>query len=207
LLRNIGVETERPPEADRDLCLTEAEQAKISAMLDGWPGSKSYIAFSVGGKVPIKEWGDQNWRLVLTKLSAQIPSLGVVCVGSADERERNDSLLSFWQGPGMNTCGQLTPRETAALIARADAFLGHDTGTMHLAAAVDTPVVAIFSARVEPGIWFTDRPRDRFFFNHVACTGCRHLELADCPNNRICMDHDPDAVAAAVPMVMRAPAT
>ncbi len=204
LLRTLGVTAGPPADADRDLCLTEAERARAAALLDEWQGAGSFVAISVGGKVPINNWGDENWRVVLERLSRRRPDLGMVFVGSADERPRNDALAASWQGPSLNTCGQLTPRETAAMIARASAFLGHDTGTLHLAAAVDTPVVGIFSARNEPGIWYSDRSRDVFFFNAVACTGCRHVQLAECPNNRICMaGHDPDAVVAAVTRIMR----
>jgi ADP-heptose:LPS heptosyltransferase len=199
LLRSIGVIGGPPADSDRDLVLTNAEHEAADNLLRGWAGSAGFVALSVGGKVPINNWGDENWGAVLHKLSADRPLLGLVLVGSADERPRNDRLAAHWQGPSLNTCGQLTPRETAALLARAGAFLGHDTGTLHLAAAVNTPVIGVFSARNEPGIWYSDRTRDTFFFNRVACTGCRLVQIEDCPNNRICMDgHDPNKIVAAV---------
>jgi ADP-heptose:LPS heptosyltransferase len=48
---------------------------------------------------------------------------------------------------------------SAAILAQARLFLGHDSGPMHLAAAAGAPVVAIFSARCRPGQWFPGGPR------------------------------------------------
>ena len=48
----------------------------------------------------------------------------------------------------------------------------HDSGPMHLAAAVGTPVMAIFSARARPGIWFPRGEGNRILHREVACGGC-----------------------------------
>lgn len=204
LLRNLDAPLRPPPDADRDLSLSSAEKAKAEALVSQLGASAGFVAISVGGKVPLNDWGDQNWMKVLRSLSGSRSGLGAVFVGSADERPRNEALAALWEGPTLNTCGQLTPRETAALIARAQAFLGHDTGTLHLAAAVDTPVVGIFSARNHPGIWFSDRPRDRFFYDHVRCAGCRLTQIDECANDRICMaSHEPAAVVAAAQSMLQ----
>ena len=85
------------------------------------------------------------------------------------------------------------------MLKRAAVFAGHDTGTLHLAAAVDTPVVGVFSARNPAGIWFSDRPRDTFFYDRVPCAGCRLKEIDTCPNDWVCMAaHAHEAVVAAI---------
>jgi ADP-heptose:LPS heptosyltransferase len=53
----------------------------------------------------------------------------------------------------MNLCGKLTPRESAAVMQRATLFAGHDSGPMHLAAAVGTPCVAMFGDFNPPKKW------------------------------------------------------
>jgi ADP-heptose:LPS heptosyltransferase len=199
LLRTIGAPSGPPTDEDRDLALSDTERAKADALLRALGRSSRFVAISVGGKVPLNNWGDGNWGVLLRDLSRSRPSLGAVFVGSDDERPRNDLLAAHWEGPRLNACGQLAPRETAALLARAEAFVGHDTGTLHLAAAVDTPIVGIFGARNKPGIWFSDRVRDTFFYNHVACAGCELIQVEACPHDRICMTtHDPARIVAAV---------
>ncbi len=72
----------------------------------------------------------------------------------------------------MNVCGELTPRESAAVFARARVYLGHDSGPMHLAAAVGTTCVAVFSARGKPRRWFPYGRGHRVVYHRVSCWGC-----------------------------------
>ncbi len=199
LLRNVrpGRQPGPPDPADRSLNLTDQECKAADDLLAGMPGGR-FLVVSVGGKVPINNWGDGNWAALLKDLSSTDPDLGIVFVGSKDERERNDRLACAWSGPKLNSCGLLTPRETAALTRRAVAFLGHDTGTLHLAAAANTRVLGIYSARNVPGKWYSDRPGDRFFYHRPPCFGCELEEPAACPHQLVCMTaHDPATIASA----------
>jgi len=68
-------------------------------------------------------------------------------LGAADEQVRTELLLANWPGPKLNLCGQLSVRQSAAVLTHARVYLGHDSGPMHLAAAVGIPCVAVFSSR------------------------------------------------------------
>jgi heptosyltransferase III len=187
-----------PNRSDRSLDLSSKERSQARKLLSEVPALDAFIAVSVGGKLPIKDWGDTNWRNALASLSAAHPGLGAVFVGSQDERARNDALASAWEGPTLNACGRLAPRETAALIECAALYLGHDTGTLHLAAAVGTRIVGIYSARDVPGKWFSDNEGDRFFYNKPACFNCGLINPEDCSNQVVCMTgHKVEAVVAA----------
>lgn len=186
-----------PLALDRSLGLTNDERSAATRLLAEAPAIKRFVAISVGGKIPINNWGDDNWRLALAQISAGDPGLGAVFVGSGDEYARNETLAQAWTGPTLNACGRLTPRETAALIEGAALFLGHDTGTLHLAAAVGTPVIGIFSARNVPGKWYSDRPHDRFFYQKVPCFGCELEKVQDCRKDLVCMkNHNVDEIVA-----------
>jgi ADP-heptose:LPS heptosyltransferase len=200
LLRCIGASTEpaAPPPADRDLGLSAEEKQSAAAALQDAIGLHDYIVISVGGKMAVKDWGDGNWAQFLEAFSRQHPDLGLVVVGSADERARTDLLAKAWQGPSYNSCGMLTPRGSAAVIARASLFAGHDTGTLHLAAAANRPIVGIYSARSLPGQWYSDRPSDIFIYNRVDCFGCLLNEVSECPHERRCITSiTPNHVLAA----------
>lgn len=137
-----------------DLRFGAAERARADAALSGWAGVANFVAFSVGTKWPENDWGDARWSEALAALATASPGLGLALTGSADEAARSDGLATHWKGPTLNLCGRLTPRESALVIARARLFLGHDSGPMHLAASVGTPVVAVFSRKNKPGTWF-----------------------------------------------------
>ena len=200
LLRCIRARTEPgpPPLADRSLDLSDKENSVASSALQWAIGSGRFIAVSVGGKILLKDWGQGHWSGLLARLSREHPGLGVLFVGSADERGRNDLLAKAWEGPCFNSCGLFSPRETAALLARSCLFIGHDTGTLHLAAATNTPIIGIYGARNVPGKWYSDRPEDTFFYNRIECFGCECLAVADCPHERRCITSiKPDEVFAA----------
>jgi heptosyltransferase III len=198
LLRSIDADLGPPADQDRDLKLSAVEHETAATVL-GTIGSSRFVAISVGGKIPLKNWGDDNWGHFLRALSRTQTGLAAVFIGSADERARNEALAANWQGPTLNTCGRLAPRETAALIAGAEVFVGHDTGTLHLAGAVETPIVGIYSARDLPGRWFSDRPRDRFFYHRMPCMGCGLVRAQDCQYDVACMKaHDPSEIVKAV---------
>jgi ADP-heptose:LPS heptosyltransferase len=199
LLRAIGAKEDAAPpaEPERDLELSGDEMSVAESLLAAGRGLDRFIAISVGGKVPLNDWGDERWSYLLRLLSSEYPDLGVVFVGSADERERNDRLAQVWSGPKLNTCGLLTPRQTAALLSRAELFFGHDTGTLHLAAAAGTRVIGIYSARNVPGKWFSGRENDIFFYHQPECFGCEYVQISECQNKRICMTaHDADKIFA-----------
>ena len=58
------------------------------------------------------------------------------------------------------------------MLARARVLLSHDSGPMHLAAAVQTPCVAIFAARNKPRVWFPYGGQHRVVYHRVSCWGC-----------------------------------
>lgn len=137
-----------------DLRFTPAERSRAEAALAGWDGAGNFIAFSIGTKWPENDWGDERWRAAFDALTTSHPELGLALLGSADEAARSDTLAGHWKGPVLNVCGKLLPRESAVVLSRARLFLGHDSGPMHLAAAVGTPAIAMFSRKNKPGIWF-----------------------------------------------------
>ena len=101
---------------------------------------------------------------------------GLLLAGAPEEAEASEFAAEGWRkaggGPVVNLCGELSPRESAAAFARAKIFLGHDSGPMHLAAAVNTPVVAIFSGKNIPRVWWPFGAKHRVVYHRVECWGC-----------------------------------
>jgi ADP-heptose:LPS heptosyltransferase len=116
-------------------------------------GGSEFIAVSIGGKDPSKDWGNENWTALLRLIAAEHAELTLAFVGSADEFDRAAELAAIWPGPTLNLCGVLRPRESAAAMKRAVLFVGHDCGPMHLAAAVGVPCVGIFGNFNRPKWW------------------------------------------------------
>ena len=134
---------------------------------------RPFVACSVGTKMEVKDWGEVRWGRLLEKLGEEFSRFGLVLAGSAEEAEVSERAGSRWCGPVINLCGKLTPRETAAVFEHALAFIGHDSGPMHLAAASGAPCTAIFSARNIPRVWFPYGKQHQVIYHRTACAGCR----------------------------------
>jgi heptosyltransferase III len=158
-----------------DLHLTEAEQNRAKEALAPVAGHP-LIAVSVGTKVQSKDWGRENWRALLARLAGLYPGYALALSGAPEESEASEFAAEGWRGvssqPVVNLCGRLTPRESAAAFAQARLFVGHDSGPMHLAAAVQTPCVAIFAARNKPRVWFPYGKQHRVVYHQTDCWGC-----------------------------------
>jgi ADP-heptose:LPS heptosyltransferase len=64
-------------------------------------------------------------------------------------------------------------------------YIGNDTGPMHMAAAVNTPAVALFSARDFPGQWYPVGSHHIVLRKDVPCSPCFKYE---CDRGLICLD-------------------
>ncbi len=174
-LKDLG-EADIENSANWALHLTEAEHACAAAMIGTEALAMPPLAVSVGTKVQAKDWGKENWQALLTRLAAEMPGRGLLLLGAAEEHAASQFAAAHWVenggGAAVNLCGRLTPRESAAAIARAHLFLGHDSGPMHLAAAVGTPLVAVFAARNIPRQWFPFGTRYEIAYHRVECWGC-----------------------------------
>ena len=109
-------------------------------------------------------------------MAALYPGHALTLSGSPPESEASEFAAEGWReaggGPVINLCGVLTPRESAAAFAHARIFIGHDSGPMHLAAAVQIPCVAIFAARNKPRVWFPYGKQHRVVYHQTDCWGC-----------------------------------
>jgi heptosyltransferase-3 len=135
-----------------DLCL-QSDEISVGDRALAPLGGSDFIAINVGGKVPSKDWGNENWTALFRLIAAEHSGLGLAFLGSADEFDRAAGLAAIWPGPTLNLCGALGARESAAALKRAMLFVGHDSGPIHLAAAAGVPCVGIFGAFNRPKWW------------------------------------------------------
>jgi ADP-heptose:LPS heptosyltransferase len=184
LIRPLG-QADANDLANWDLHLTADERARSAAALEPL-GGRPFLACCPGTKMQAKEWGRDKWRELLGRLSARFPGYGLALIGAREDAEVADYTGAAWKGPRIQLCGQLTPRQSAAVIGRAQLFLGPDSGPMHLAAAQGVPLAIAFAAIDWPGRWFLAGPRNRYVYHHVDCAGCR---LQTCiEKKKICID-------------------
>ncbi len=121
-----------------------------------------------------KRWMPERFAAVADRLAQEQATRIVLVAGRADE-PCVEQVTAAMRRPVVNLAGRLSVGELAALLRRAQLLISNDSGPVHIAAAVGTPVVAIFG-RNQPGL---SQGRWRPLGNHhtilqkdVGCTVC-----------------------------------
>ncbi|HZS94577.1 MAG TPA: glycosyltransferase family 9 protein [Chloroflexota bacterium] len=115
----------------------------------------------------------------------------VVLTGSEGEAELTARVAERMRREPVDLAGKLSFPELCALIEVADLTVTNNTGPMHLAAAVKTPVIALFALTNPPEQWGPWQVPHRLLYHDVPCRICysrvcpythdclRLVELAD----------------------------
>jgi ADP-heptose:LPS heptosyltransferase len=199
LLDRLGVSGlvfSRAERARMDLALGKTEDLEVDSWLQGLEpfGARTWVAVAPGSKMPATRWPLERYAEVVQRLIEKFDVWPVV-LGGAEDRPKGDALLAQWHR-GYNAAGRLSLRASAAALKRCAFYLGNDTGTMHLAAAVGTKCVAIFSARNHPGRWHPLGDGHRVLRSQIDCEGCGLLECLERHNECLARISVPAAAAA-----------
>ena len=134
------------------------------------------IAIAPGCKTKVNDWPLENFIEIGRKL-IEDENCEILIAGGKAEIELGENMVNAWQ-TGINAAGGFSVIETATLLLLCDFYIGLDTGTTHLAAAVGTPCFAIYGERNNPGQWFPLGDGHTVIFHPVECAGCL---LFECP--------------------------
>jgi ADP-heptose:LPS heptosyltransferase len=172
----------------------------VAAALDAGP----YVVVHPGASVPARTLSPETWAAVA--LDIVTTGRNVAVTGSREEKRLTEEVRG--DQPGVTDLGgRLTFRQLGRVLAGADAVVCGNTGPMHLAAAVGTPVVTPFAPTVPLARWSPWRvPHVVLGDQDVACAGCR---ARTCPlPNQVCLSgvSSSDVVGALDRLVGR-PAT
>ena len=142
-----------------------------------------YVVVHPGASVPARAWPPRRYRSLVARLAAA--GVRPVVSGSADERELT-AYVASGTPHAIDAGGQTSLAGLGALLRGATAAVVGNTGPAHLAAAVQTPVVSIFAATVEPERWRPWAVPHVLFHEPPPCAACRARR---CPLEvQLCLD-------------------
>jgi heptosyltransferase-3 len=127
------------------------------------------VAVSAWSNFPSTRWPIERYGQVIKRLLTEFDIVPVL-VGGRNEQSIADELVGKW-GTGLSCMG-MPARFAAELLRRCIFYLGNDTGPLHLAAAVGTRCVGVFSSRNPPGNWYPYGKGHIVFRTKIACEGC-----------------------------------
>ncbi len=133
-------------DAHPHLQLTEAAHATASRFLAkaGLTSERLLIGIHPGGNWEYKLWRVEKYAQLATALCER-QNASILLFAGPNERKLQSQVADMMDtSPILVETDNL--REVTALIAACDIYIGNDTGPMHIAAAVGTPVVALFGS-------------------------------------------------------------
>ena len=171
------------------LVVPTAHRLRAEALLGS--SSAPHVAIHVPGGRQVKQWDPRRFAAVARGLVEQ-RGANIVLTGGPDDR---DLVATVRQDlPPERTIdlsSGLDLLTVAAVLERCDLMITGDTGPMHLAAAVGTPIVAVFGPS-DPTRYAPRGPLDRVIRVDLPCAPCNRIRL---PPAR-CTGHIPDCLAS-----------
>ncbi len=179
-----------PPTSVTTPLLVPSEDArrKTSVYLPDVPGP--LIGVHASGGRPIKQWEANRFSEVARRLIDERDAT-IVLTGAAADRSLVDAVKEGIPiDRVVDAAGDVDLLTLAVLLQRLDVFITGDTGPMHLAWAVGTPIVAVFGPS-DPARYAPRGPHDRVVRIDLPCSPCNRIRL---PPQR-CIGHTPDCLA------------
>jgi ADP-heptose:LPS heptosyltransferase len=164
----------------------------------GIAGDEPFILLAPGASCAARRYSAERFGMAAAALS-RATGLPVVLAGAANEEATvARAAAAMGECRAVSLTGRTSVPELAGLISRAHLLLANDSGPMHMADALGTPMVILFAGTDLESQW---RPRTApavLLRRPTACAPCYRFE---CPTAHECLDIPPEEVEVAVRLV------
>jgi len=126
-----------------------------------------WLILQPGARWISKRWPAQNYAELVRLLAPRHPGLRFAILGSSEDRSLGQAIASANENQCLDLTGRISLLEMIEWIRLAEGMVTNDTGPMHVAAALDKPVVALFGPT---------NPQRTGPFRQI-----EHVIMADCP--------------------------
>lgn len=136
------------------IAVSAADIAFVETFLHSREVAPPVVGLVIGATRPQKCWPEEYFVRLADKLWSAAGVCSVL-IGGPQETERAQRILSKVRSPLVSAVGLTTEKQLAALISKLSVVVSGDTGPLHIATAMNTPVVAIYGSTdpVETGPW------------------------------------------------------
>jgi heptosyltransferase-2 len=186
----------RPPEL---FLGAEAEREVAQWFSGSWLApDRPTIALAPGAAHATKRWPVEHWGQLVRRITGA--GLQVMVLGSSADAAVAAAIAQSADSSVANVAGRFGLQGTGAMLRRAAALVSGDTGVMHMATAVGTPVIALFGPTVGPFGFFPYTAQARVMELSLPCRPCSSQGGPRCPlgHHRCLRDMAPEAVYQAV---------
>ena len=142
-------------------------------------GGKKIITIAPGSVWFTKRWPEEHYTELAKTLYEK--DFGLVFVGAPDEREICERIIKNSGIKAVNTAGETSILESAAIIGQSDLMICNDSGPLHMANAMQTDVFAFFGPTTRKFGYYPFRENDKVFEIELECRPCGSHGSSECP--------------------------
>jgi heptosyltransferase-2 len=179
-LEKFGVRLDENP---CEIYLRDSDRAEAAKLLRAaWPRPVHYLAVAPGAAWPNKRWPAERFAEAAKKICER-EQLNVVLLGGPGDEQVCEQVADGLGGVAhLNLCDKLSLRGSAAALEAASHVLTNDTGLMHMATAVGTPLTVVFGPTVKQFGYFPYRAENaKVVEADLWCRPCTHNGRKGCP--------------------------
>jgi heptosyltransferase-2 len=173
LVRHLGIEPQ-----DRSLFMPikpAAEEWAVQAFKqEGIKEGDKLLAIHPGASCPSKIWPNERFAEVADKLVEKC-GFKVLLISGPKDAGLAHKVIKNMRHPAVDFSGRTSVAQLASLLKRCRLFISNDSGPVHIATAVGTPVISIFG-RNQPGLspkrWGPVGENDKALHKDAGCIEC-----------------------------------
>lgn len=182
LLTGLGLET-NAPNLSFPISPEEKKQARDLLLSHRINDQRPIILFNPGAFYgTAKRWPAENYTELANLLQKEL-NAHILVIGAEDEIDLAESITRSTAKPAVILSGKTSLRELAAIMSQASLLVTNDSGPMHMANALRTPVVALFGP-TDPRSTKPYQDPSLYIKKEVPCWPCSYRE---CPFDHRCM--------------------
>jgi heptosyltransferase-2 len=197
LLKRAGWIDSLPDVAEISLNVTEEQALRAEEKLQSFGAERGSVRIAVGAGASYgsaKCWPPERFATAINQLVKE-RQVQLILFGTPGEAAVSAAIQAGLDKSALDLTGKTEIAELPALLSRCTAFLGNDSGAMHVASAVGLPVVAVFGP-TDPHGTAPVTPRCTIVQEKPYCSPCF---LRRCPTDHRCMTAlAPERVSAGV---------
>jgi len=169
--------------------LPEQAKRKAGTYLRRLSAGEEPVVIAPGARHFTKRWPSEYFAQVVTAIYRRFGKKTVLVGGAEDIPVVEEIMRQVPEDAVHSAAGKLSIIETSGLIRHASLVISNDSGIMHLADALDRPLIAIFGSTVREFGFFPNNPNSVVLENNVlSCRPCSHIGRASCPRKHFkCM--------------------
>jgi len=174
LVKTLGFVSENIPSLTLAPPQKQQQQKIADFISDNALDQKKIICLHIGAGNRFRNWGLENLERLLTLLEQELNTV-VVLIGAEEDGAAAEKLLKRPEAGVYSLVGKIDLQELQALMYRSALFIGPDSGPMHIAAAVQIPIIAFFGPTL-PAHFAPWKAHAVILEKEFACRPCRQTE-------------------------------